>query len=490
MRPKDLKNREIRNKNCANVYSNRNNLNNTSCVSGIKVNGFPPAQASNSGPRPGWQPQLQLKKYDNDPFFKPSRQDGSNNKQKKDSININLNQGGQRHPPMLNGSRSESAQIPFEYSPLMNPNQTDHSVIYVKTPNCGSDSGRSTGLVNLQENSLGKASGNVNPVHVHSSVKVSESPELTEYKNTWSGRTNTGVQMKSAPGDRQNPQFVHNDLELDSEQPQHSNTTILKLPSSIVCPRTQSSSDFSSHIVVPYEQRRSFSDSSLQLGDSLLSRGSLNGSVGSSPSNSLTTVTYTTVPTSTLSAPVHSNNVLNQDEYPSNLPSSLLFGDGTANPDNDYLFAQQLQRQFDIESEVRMRQNGFDILPDAFRPRRSQFSSDVKETEDFTTLDILNNFSALSLNDSSENNQEPVYDPNAEDCRPLPDNRPSTPQDESNICRVAVQDETSNQSGANVLRIPYIPAISHSREQLPAHSPEPIVIPMEEDTSICKLISS
>lgn len=455
-------------------------------MSGIKVNGFPPAQASNTGPRPGWQPQLQLKKYDNDHIYQPIRQDGSNNKQKKDSININLNQGGPRQPPVSNGSSSESAQIPFVFDPLMNPSRTDRGVIYVQTPNCSSENGRSTGLVNLQENSLGSAVGN--PVHVHSSVKVSESPNCTEYKNSWSGRTNTGVQMKSAQGDRQNAHFVHNDLELDSEQPQPSNTTILKLPSSIVCPRTQPSSDFSSHIVVPYEQRRSFSDSSLQLGDSLLSRGSLNASAGSSPSNSMTTVTYTTVPTSTFSAPVHSNTVLNQDEYPSNLPSSLLFGDGTANPDNDYLFAQQLQRQFDIESEVRMRQNGFDILPDAYRPHGSQFSTDVTANEDFT-LDLLNNFSTLSLNDSSENNQEPVYDPNAEDCRHLPNNRPCTPQDESNICRVAVQDETSNQSESNILRIPYVPDGTHNREEFPAHSPEPIVIPMEENASLCKLIS-
>jgi len=429
VRPKDYKNREGRNSvklsNSRNITSNLSSRPSQSSRTPNNSDSLRQSLVSRSNVSPGWTPHLRTVRYDDDDITlssienKPKKVPNSN-KQRKDDANMKLNQNTHVSNDAL-GSGVSHLNLPHGLTQSSNTRFNQGNKIYLKSSN--SNPGQMSNVNNK----------------VEKSVKVSESPNLVQYKNTWTKKQGPPVKESNIQGSI--AQSMQTDIEMDSEQPSRSNTTFLRLEAPTL-PRTPSATDLTSRpIVVSYEhQRRSLSDSSL-LHLNCPSLDSLN-SVNSIPITSTTALAFTQ-PTN--SSPVYAGS---NSYLPSNLPSSALFGNGIVSTDEDYKLAQELQRKFDRESEARMNRNGYDIAPtQAFRACGAQSPQIYTNNNGFSSLDFITDSMPMmnSLNDTQAdtvgNMPVPMYRST--------ENRRHTPE-------ASDPQESSRQNIPRQDRIPYV----------------------------------
>lgn len=332
--------------------------------------------------QPGWEPTLRTVRYDNDlghqTVEKENKQKkvANSSKRRKDDANMKINQNKQS---VGDPNNRVSSNLHLPQGLNVNSNMNNSNKIYLKHPSPSVSAGQ---ISNIKYVSNGNKTDN-NAHSTDRSVKVSESQNLVQYKNTWVEKPKNMVKPPEKPSNGSVVNTSQNDLEMDSEQPTCSNTTFLRLAAPTVLPRTPSGSDLTSRqIVVPYEQQRqSLSDSSLQFHYPSLETLS---SVSSSPISSVTTISTLTSPTDSTPVFTDCNNFL-----PSSLSSSALFGDGHLTTDSDYQFAQQLQLEYDRENEANLRRNGYDIAPT--QTYRSRGSQSPQTNTDYSTIDYLCN---------------------------------------------------------------------------------------------------
>lgn len=476
VRPKDIKNKENRNRNGVRLSQSKN----VNCVRESGATGQAVSRSANKD----WAPALQVKRYDNDTvntssnnILRPSKKVSNSSKQKKDNINMNLNQTG--HRQSVTQASEVRLQLPTGLNPNANPSHIDH--IYIN--NANPSPGRSAGML-LLPNRPAPLTGNSTDIQSGLSVeKIQESPTITQYKNKWPGQEriiHRDIKVENR-NDTSPSNLLLNDLEMDSEQPNANNTSniVLELPSQrAVVQRHPSSSNLaSSPIIVSYDQRRSLSDSSLQLHGSPLSQGSLNSSVGSSPvSNTFVTVTFTTVPTSSFTTTVISPSHQNCDS----LSSTWLFGDGRPTLDGDRLIAQQLQHQFNMENQADMRRNNYDIPP-SFQARGSQ-SPRIDSGVDHYLAALTD--SQLSLNDFNDQTVQ-GFDIQNSPTNSISNFNPVGYRTSDVDIDIHGERNSPIHNEPNVVTVPYI-----QQETVPIPetlSPEPILVPYDsEETSLCK----
>ncbi|XP_052789448.1 uncharacterized protein LOC128223960 isoform X2 [Mya arenaria] len=426
VRHKEFKNKENKTKNGIGVPNNRaGRMRETDALN--------PIQTSNNS---GWKPQLQVKKYDNDVLngagAEPQRKVENSSKQKKD--NLNRNNYAQTHlmatpPNNSDDSLGVSIPMPSGLDPYCDPRSISHH-IYVKNNNVDKNSTgqqRSKGdPIHIRHNG-GKipyaASADVHLDEDETSLKVCDTPNLTQYKNIWA--KNSGNVKKSDSKARKESAMIQNDLETDSASGLNENTTLLKLshPTRIVA-SPSSGADLQS-IVVPYEHKssRSLSDSSLNLQGTSLNSDSLRSSTGNSPIDLITTISMSMAPASSIqTTPIARPYMVNTD-LPSNLPTSMLFGNGSemspteaghGSMNQDFIMAKRLQDMFDAEAEALLHQRQQEDQEQL--NSESQFYGEIdqnfEESAGFRTDDFLPQGAFPHFDSINRTDIAPVYDPN------------------------------------------------------------------------------
>lgn len=414
-RAKTTKNKENKNKNSV---LKRSVVNESGCNEGR-------LRRSQSPSKTNWEPELRFKQYRNEDDETSSsltnKKVVNQSKQKKQNINRNaaMSQYQTVASTALRDSDSllsfASIPLPAGLDPVSNPRNIDH--FYIKNSSNGQQNRDIEDDIETDFYSVHHVGKDSNKAQ-NSSPKVLETSSIQHIHNDlWEGKNkerdkgNKNVTHIILDQSRNNAvHVIQNDLDIESV-PQDSNRTLLKLPNNLSLPRPSSDPRLESHsIVVPYEHNNT--------GDNSLQMSRVSASAGSSPQSVVSTISFTTSPTSTLTNSLMQDSLNFSDSLPSNLSSNVLFGDGVS---NDYLFAQKLQQQYDREHELLQRQRQYDIPPnnrryvipgeEHFNLHTPQVTSQNNDEECLNTTDFTTAVEFQTLNDSLTTNITPVYDP-------------------------------------------------------------------------------
>lgn len=477
-RAKTTKNKENKNKN---TVLKRSVVNESGCNEGR-------LRHSQSPSKTGWEPELRLKQYRNEDDETGSSLTNkkvlNQSKQKKQNINRNAAMSQYQTVPStaLKDTDSDSllsyASIPLPagLDPVSNPRNIDH--IYIKNSSSGQQDRDIVDDIETDFYSVHHVGKDTNKAQ-NTSPKVLETSNIQHIHNDlWEGknkeRDKANKNVTRIVLDQSRNKAVHviqNDLDIESV-PQDSNRTLLKLPNNLSLPRPSSDSRLESRsIVVPYEHH--------DMGENRLQMSRVSASAGSSPQSVVSTISFTTSPTSTLT-----NSLNFSDSLPSDLTSNVLFGDGVS---NDYLYAQKLQRKYDQEHELLQRQRQYDIPPDSrryvipaeehFNLHTPQVTSQNNDEECLNTTDFTTAVEFQTLNDSLTTDITPVYDPGEDEIPvhtgesfyiPYENSAEHQAETESN------GDESARPRCSDIV-IPHEVEISESRQESVA-SRDPIII--------------